>query len=46
VAYTKGKTAFIKSIMARALEEVKDPSLRQRVEEAMGHRTDQGDEAH
>jgi GrpB-like predicted nucleotidyltransferase (UPF0157 family) len=27
-AYTKGKTAFIKSIMARALEEILDPSLR------------------
>jgi GrpB-like predicted nucleotidyltransferase (UPF0157 family) len=32
-AYTKGKTAFIKSIMARALEEILDPSLRQLVED-------------
>jgi GrpB-like predicted nucleotidyltransferase (UPF0157 family) len=28
-AYTKGKTAFIKSIVAFALEEINDPSLRQ-----------------
>jgi GrpB-like predicted nucleotidyltransferase (UPF0157 family) len=28
-AYTKGKTAFIKSIMARALEEILDPSLKE-----------------
>ena len=45
-AYTKGKTAFIKSIMARALEEIVDPSLRQLVEKAMGQHKDQGDEAH
>ncbi len=28
-AYTKGKTAFIKSIMMRAVEEIIDPSLKQ-----------------
>lgn len=33
-AYTKGKTAFIKTIMARAVEEIVDPSLRRLVEEA------------
>jgi GrpB-like predicted nucleotidyltransferase (UPF0157 family) len=33
-AYTKGKTAFIKTIMARAVEEIIDPSLRQLVSEA------------
>jgi GrpB-like predicted nucleotidyltransferase (UPF0157 family) len=33
-AYTKGKTAFIKTIMARAVEEIVDPSLRRMVEEA------------
>ena len=27
-AYTRGKTAFIKSIMARAVEEILDPNLR------------------
>lgn len=32
-AYTQGKTAFIKSIMARALEEILDPSLRQIIED-------------
>ncbi len=30
-AYTKGKTAFIKTIMARAVEEIVDPSLRRLV---------------
>lgn len=33
-AYTKGKTAFIKTIMARAVEEIVDPSLRRLVAEA------------
>jgi GrpB-like predicted nucleotidyltransferase (UPF0157 family) len=33
-AYTKGKTAFIKTIMARAVEEIVDPSLRKLVSEA------------
>jgi GrpB-like predicted nucleotidyltransferase (UPF0157 family) len=33
-AYTKGKTAFIKTIMARAVEEIVDPSLRRLVEQA------------
>jgi GrpB-like predicted nucleotidyltransferase (UPF0157 family) len=33
-AYTKGKTAFIKTIMARAVEEMVDPSLRRLVDEA------------
>ncbi len=33
-AYTKGKTAFIKTIMARAVEEIIDPSLRRLVAEA------------
>jgi len=31
-AYTKGKTAFIKNIMARAVEEIVDPSLRELME--------------
>lgn len=35
-AYTRGKTAFIKNIMARAVEEILDPSLRRLVEEAQG----------
>jgi GrpB-like predicted nucleotidyltransferase (UPF0157 family) len=33
-AYTRGKTAFIKSIMARALEEIVDPSLRRMIQES------------
>jgi GrpB-like predicted nucleotidyltransferase (UPF0157 family) len=33
-AYTKGKTAFIKTIMARAVEEIIDPSLRRLVDAA------------
>jgi GrpB-like predicted nucleotidyltransferase (UPF0157 family) len=33
-AYTKGKTAFINTIMARAVEEILDPSLRHLVEQA------------
>ena len=33
-AYTKGKTAFIKTIMARAVEEIVDPSLRRLIDEA------------
>ncbi len=33
-AYTKGKTAFIKTIMARAVEEIVDPSLRHLIEAA------------
>ena len=33
-AYTKGKTAFIKSIMTRALEEIADPSLKKLVDDA------------
>jgi len=33
-AYTKGKTAFIKSIMARAVEEISDPSVKKLVDEA------------
>ncbi|MBN1565137.1 MAG: GrpB family protein [Anaerolineae bacterium] len=33
-AYTKGKTAFIKTIMARAVEEIVDPSLRRLVNAA------------
>ena len=32
-AYTKGKTAFIKSIMMRAVEEIIDPSLKQLMED-------------
>jgi GrpB-like predicted nucleotidyltransferase (UPF0157 family) len=39
-AYTKGKTAFIKSIMARALEEILDPSIRQRIDEAQETETE------
>ncbi len=31
-AYTRGKTAFIKNIMARAVEEIVDPSLRKLIE--------------
>lgn len=34
-AYTKGKTAFIKSIMARAWEEILDPSLKQLVDDGL-----------
>lgn len=41
-AYTKGKTAFIKSIMDRAVEEIVDPSLRRLV--ASARRDDQEDE--
>lgn len=33
-AYTKGKTAFIKSIMERAVEEIVDPSLKQLIQDA------------
>lgn len=33
-AYTRGKTAFIKNIMARAVEEIVDPSLRRLIEQA------------
>jgi len=33
-AYTRGKTAFIKNIMARAVEEILDPSLRRLVDDA------------
>jgi GrpB-like predicted nucleotidyltransferase (UPF0157 family) len=33
-AYTRGKTAFIKNIMARAVEEILDPSLRVLLENA------------
>ncbi len=33
-AYTKGKTAFIKSIMTRAVEEIVDPSVRRLIREA------------
>ena len=33
-AYTKGKTAFIKSIMARAVEEIVDPSVKKLIDEA------------
>ena len=33
-AYTKGKTAFINTIMARAVEEIVDPSLRRLVDAA------------
>jgi GrpB-like predicted nucleotidyltransferase (UPF0157 family) len=43
-AYTKGKTAFIKTIMARAVEEIVDPSLRRLVEEAGKEETASGDE--
>jgi GrpB-like predicted nucleotidyltransferase (UPF0157 family) len=38
-AYTKGKTAFIKTIMARAVEEIVDPSLRRLVEQAKAEGT-------
>jgi GrpB-like predicted nucleotidyltransferase (UPF0157 family) len=33
-AYTRGKTAFIKSIMARAVEEIVDPSVKRLIDEA------------
>ena len=33
-AYTRGKTAFIKTIMARAVEELVDPELRALVNQA------------
>lgn len=33
-AYTKGKTAFIKSIMARAVEEISNPSVKKLIDEA------------
>ncbi|MBN1966463.1 MAG: GrpB family protein [Anaerolineae bacterium] len=33
-AYTKGKTAFIKSIVMRAFEEIRDPSLRRLISTA------------
>ena len=32
-AYTKGKTAFIKSIMQRAYEEIADPTIRQALQQ-------------
>ncbi|NLX11785.1 MAG: GrpB family protein [Chloroflexi bacterium] len=40
-AYTKGKTAFIKSIMARAVEEIRDPSLRTRYTDPAAALTDE-----
>jgi GrpB-like predicted nucleotidyltransferase (UPF0157 family) len=44
-AYTKGKTAFIKTIMARAVEEIVDPSLRRLVEDA-GKEADASSDEH
>jgi len=43
-AYTKGKTAFIKSIMTRAVEEIVDPSVRQLIREAEEHPDQVSDE--
>jgi GrpB-like predicted nucleotidyltransferase (UPF0157 family) len=40
-AYTKGKTAFIKTIMARAVEEIVDPSLRKLIDDAQQREGDQ-----
>ncbi|MBN1678980.1 MAG: GrpB family protein [Anaerolineae bacterium] len=40
-SYTAGKTAFIKNIMARAVEEVADPELRRLSAEAEKRRLDQ-----
>lgn len=41
-AYTRGKTAFINAIMARAVEEIIDPSLRQLLQ-TMEHDHDERD---